>query len=710
MNWLKNLLISALIICTSFTGYSQGNIKIKASTSVGGASLNRGSTFDYVIYGNGNGDNQTRQLLFDIQYDKDNFEIVSVAHTGTGGNGGILPQNSNPTISYYNYPSYTYNLVTSGSGANNTSNGTTNYNNASYAYNTTSPYAILRVTLTWSTVSAMPYSSYSDFIKVTYRLKAASTSFTFNPIKLNFAAAWDKNGTQVNTIMESPLSTAVNMNQSYGKYVTANVDLNSNLYNLSALKVFFYDTLAKTTQAFSVTSTGAVDVTQSLLSANTVYDVSLAYESLKTLAIFNSAITISDFTTAQSEFTSMGLDGSNGQNLKTGQSLLAADINDNSKIDGGDLPRLLAQVVGLDTLTGIPTGASSNSWTMLPTWKATDVITSVGEVEWSYVTPGATSSTLRIDMRKFPTGVSPNTIKSIQLFDVYTGPIEYVSQDASWAQYTVPSTLIKSKDGSSIFNSYIRDINAGGVDYAFKVEFIFDVNPNYSWGAITTSNWKTITNPHAYFKTGALGTNAILDLKYLLYGDVNRSHSSQVITSSGGVSNVQTNAINSLQTNTAFKSMSIQTQAIGGWINTPYDLASIDVNMNNITVTSNSIEVPVSIDTKGIGLSGLQFEFIYDDSKMKFDELATTLPNGWYVFSSSKNGRVKFGALDQNKVNQFTGSTIPFKLKFSSIGDGVDILTSIRISSLMDASDSKGNQVGINLNTSQIKLTGYNNF
>jgi hypothetical protein len=28
----------------------------------------------------------------------------------------------------------------------------------------------------------------------------------------------------------------------------------------------------------------------------------------------------------------------------------------------------------------------------------------------------------------------------------------------------------------------------------------------------------------------------------------------------------------------------------------------------------------------------------------------------------------------------------------------------------MDASDAKGNQLGINLNTSQIKLTGYNNF
>jgi hypothetical protein len=28
----------------------------------------------------------------------------------------------------------------------------------------------------------------------------------------------------------------------------------------------------------------------------------------------------------------------------------------------------------------------------------------------------------------------------------------------------------------------------------------------------------------------------------------------------------------------------------------------------------------------------------------------------------------------------------------------------------MDAADQKGNQLGINLNSTQIKLTGYNNF
>jgi hypothetical protein len=691
---------------------SYGQQKFKAATFVGGSSLNRGDVFDYVIYGNGMNNATTRQLLFDVQYDKDNFEIVSVNHTGTGGNGGILPQNSTINLSWYNYPGYNFITVASGSSANNTTNGTTNYQWAQYNYGTTNPYAILRTTLTWSTTSAMPYNGYSDFIKIKFRLKAASTAYTFNPIKLNFVAGWTGSGQYDPTIMEAPLSTAVVMNQNYGKYVTAKVDLNSNLYNLSTLKVSFRDTATNSGVLFPVTSTGEVDINQSLLADNKVYEVSVMHDMDKTYTIYNNAITISDFTAAQNEFTSMGLDGSNGQTIKTGQSLYAADINRNKTIDGGDLPRLLAQVAGIDTLIMLPPTYTTGSggYMSLPTWKASDVSTIAGQTEWGYVTPGSASSTLRIDMRKFPTGVVPSSVKSVQLFDIYTGPVEYVSNDGTWAQYTVPSTLVKAKDGTSVYLASIRDINNQGVDYALKAEFSFDIDVNHSWGTITAANWKNITIPKTYFKTSTLGTNAILDLKYLLWGDVNRSHSSQVITSSAGAATVQTNAVNSLATNSAFRTMALQTQATGGFINTPNDVSSVDINLTNLTVTSNTIEVPVSLDTKGLTVSGLQFEFTYDPTKIKFEELVPTLPSTWYIFANNNNGKIKFGALDQNKSASLTGVSTPFKLKFSSLGSGVDLITSIKVSTIMDAADGKGNQLGINLNSTQIKLTGYNNF
>jgi hypothetical protein len=450
---MKKFLV-LLLTLVSLASYSQNPIKFRALSSVGGATLDRGGTFEYIIQANGNSNATTRQVLVDMQYDKDNFELVSVAHTGTGGNGGILPGGSTISLSYYNYPGYTFTTVSSGNSANNTTNGTTNYQYAQYAFSNTSANAILRTTLTWSTTAAMPYTSYDRLIVFTFRLKAASTAYTFNPIKLNFVSAWNASGVQEATLMESPLSTAVLMNQNFGKFVSAKVDLNSNLYNLSSLKVSFRDTATNQGQLFSVLADGTVDINQGLLAASKVYDVTLMHEMDKIYTIYNSAITISDFSTAQAEFTSMGLTATKGVNLNTGQALYAADINRNKAIDGGDLPRLLGQVAGKDTLMTLPAGytAGSGGWMSLPTWRAADATTTWGDVEWAYISPNSYSagvSALRIDMREFPAGTTPNQIKSIQLFDVYTGPVEYMSEDAAWAVYKVPSSFIKATDGTS---------------------------------------------------------------------------------------------------------------------------------------------------------------------------------------------------------------------------------------------------------------------
>jgi hypothetical protein len=703
---MKKFLTLGLLLM-SLTSFSQIKFKFpdtRVLTDIGGGVIDRGDQFDVMVHANGNGDANTRQLLFDFQYDQTNFEVISVTQTGTGGNGGILPQGSNIQLSWQNYPGYSY------AGNSTFTNGTQRYvSNATYVYNGTGSNAILRATLTWATASAMPYTSYSQIIVVRFKLKAASTANSFNPVKLNFVAGWNAQGVGVATVMDTPLSTEVIMNQNTGKLVTAKVDISSNLLALSDVKVSFRDTLSNIGQLFNVLSNGNVDINQSLLAENKVYEVSVMHSIDKTYAVYNGAITISDFTTAQSEFTSMGLDGSNGQILKTGQSLYAADINRNKIIDGGDLPRLLGQVVGLDTLVTIPSGYAmgSNGWMSLPTWRATDATSIAGQTEWCIVNVdgyGSGQARVYIDMRKF-NGLStlPEHIKSLQLFDLYSGPVEFMSKDAAWAFYKVPSTF--STISTSTFAPYIRSM--GNNDYGIKAEFSFNADPSNSWGSITSSNWKNITYPKTYVKTGVVGTNEILDLKYLLWGDVNRSHSSQVVTSLNGTSTVQTNAVNSLMTNTAFRTMATQSTS---FINTPNDISSIDVNLSNVTVTSNNVEIPVSLTTNGNAVSGLQFQFDYDPSKIKFEELKSDLPNSWYVFVNSVDGKVKFGAIDQNSKTPINGTNIPFKLKFSTIGSGVEILTSVKVSPIMDASDSKGVQLGINLNSTQIKLTGYKNF
>jgi hypothetical protein len=701
---MKNLLLISFFLI-SFTSFGQIKFKFpdtRVLTDISGGVIDRGDQFDVMVHANGNGDAVTRQLMFDFQYDQANFEIVSVNHTGTGGNGGVLPVGSNIQLSWQNYPGYTY------AGNSTFTNGTQRYvSNATYTYNANGSNAILRATMTWATTSAMPFNDYSQIVIVRFRLKAASTANSFNPTKLNFVAGWNGQGSGVATFMDTPLSTEVIMNQNTGKLITAKVDANTNLLNLSNLRVSFRDTLTNVSQNFNVLSNGNVDVNQSLLSENKIYEVSVMHETDKLNTIYNNAITISDFTSAQGEFVTMGLDGSKGQTINSGQSLYAADINRNKLIDGGDLPRLLSQVVGIDALVTVPNGYTQGSggYMSVPTWMSTDATTIAGQVEWAIITPNHYSqnvSRILVDMREFDATNTPEKIKSLQLFDLYVGPVEFVSKDATWATFRIPSGI--SSIGTSTYTPYIRNIN-GGPDFGLRSEFTFNDSPSNSWGAITTTNWNSFDFPKTYIKTGTIGTNTVVDLKYLLWGDVNRSHSSQVVVSNNGVASVVSRASNSLKSNTAFRTMSTES-----FINTPNTVPSIDVNLSNVTVTSNNIEIPVNVTTNGNLVTGLQFQFDYDPTKIKFEELSPNVPNTWYLFVNSVDGKIKFGAIDQGEKTPLNGNVVPFKLKFSTIGSGVDILTSVKVSSTMDASAVKGSQLGINLNTTQIKLTGYNNF
>jgi len=700
---MKNLLLISFFLI-SFTSFGQIKFKFpdtRVLTDISGGVIDRGDQFDVIVQANGNSDAVTRQLMFDFQYDQINFEIVSVNHTGTGGNGGILPAGSNIQLAWQNYPHYTY------AGNSTFTNGTQRYvSNATYTYNPSGSNAILRATITWSTTSAMPFTSYDRMLIVRFRLKAASTANSFNPTKLNFVAGWNGQGAGVATFMDTPLTTEVIMNQNTGKLITAKVDANTNLLNLTSLRVSFRDTLTNASQNFNVLSNGNVDINQSLLSENKVYEVSVMHETDKLNNIYNNAITISDFTSAQGEFVTMGLDGSKGQTINSGQSLYAADINRNKSIDGGDLPKLLSQVVGIDALVTVPNGYTQGSggYMSLPTWMSTDATTIAGQVEWAIITPNHYSqnvSRILVDMREFDATYTPEKIKSLQIFDLYVGPVEFVSKDGTWATFRIPSGI--SID-TSTYTPYIRNIN-GGPDFGLRAEFTFNDSPSNSWGAITTTNWNSFDFPKTYIKTGTIGTNTVVDLKYLLWGDVNRSHSSQVVVSNNGVASVVSRASSSLKSNTSFRTMSTES-----FINTPNTVPSIDVNLSNVTVTSNNIEIPVNVTTNGNLVTGLQFQFDYDPTKIKFEELSPNVPNTWYLFVNSVDGKIKFGAIDQGEKTPLNGNVVPFKLKFSTIGSGVDILTSVKISSTMDASAVKGSQLGINLNTTQIKLTGYNNF
>lgn len=603
------LLLIVPMFLLGFTVFSQAPIKFRLSASVAsdapdtvkynsqGALLHKGDQFVMYVSAAGNGNTSTRQLLVDFQYDNSALTLVSMTNTGTGGNGGILPQNSNAQESYYQYPGYSFKQTAN----NTTANGTTNYQNAQYNYAAGGPSTIVRYNLTWSGTAGMPYGGYWSMIKLTFKVKDTMVGYNMSPVQLNFVAAWSGTGTYDATTQENPLKIVPYLNPNADSYVNANIDINANLTAVAPMKVLFLDTATKIGYQYDVTTTGAVNVNQSQLKANTTYRVYGMVNMDKLYDLYNAAVTVSDFTGPQNEFVKTGLDGTPANiSMTTGASYLAADMNNDKIFNGADLPLLLARAVGQDTIVKLPTGYQAGTGGYMSVWTFRD----------------------------------------------------------------------------TAFNN------------------------------MSTTSWKTAEMFGVYFKTGALGDYLPLNLKYLLWGDVNRSHSSQVIRSNA----VITNAIPSLRTS-GITTNAVATMATG-YINTPNEVASIDVNLTNNVVTSNTVSIPVTVDTKSVSLSALQFEFSYDPALIKFESLSLGLPNTWYSFvNATTPGKVKFGALDKSlTASPLTGTATPFTIKFSTLVPGVDILTAVKVTSVMDASDLNGNQVGINLNTSTIKLTGYNHF
>ena len=194
--------------------------------------------------------------------------------------------------------------------------------------------------------------------------------------------------------------------------------------------------------------------------------------------------------------------------------------------------------------------------------------------------------------------------------------------------------------------------------------------------------WKTFANPF-FTQLQTSTVEQTVPLKYVLRGDVNLSHSSAVAAQAA-----------------TFK--------MGNFV-VP-GASSIDVTLNNVVVTGNTINIPFNVDTKTLKLSGLQFEVKYDPAKVKFEKLEVNTPS-WISFVNDDKGVIRFGALDRDFKNFMSGTAlVPFKLEFTSVQAGVNLNSSVQIHPTMDAADDKGKQVGINFNSTNIKLIGANFF
>jgi hypothetical protein len=99
--------------------------------------------------------------------------------------------------------------------------------------------------------------------------------------------------------------------------------------------------------------------------------------------------------------------------------------------------------------------------------------TSAGQTEWAIINPYNETlggHQLLIDEREFDgTGVSPNNVTSIKLFDIYDGPVTVNNVSGFWKTYVMPGNLT-TKITSSAFQSQLR-LQDGW--YGTRAEFVF---------------------------------------------------------------------------------------------------------------------------------------------------------------------------------------------------------------------------------------------
>lgn len=533
------------------------------SVNIRNGAIKKGDTVQLALaYKNNN--SVARSFYLDFEHQITAINFIDIVFPTAGAEGSSLPTGASATFQNQYYPGYTFNKNTN----NTTTDGVTNFRNASYAYNQSGNKAINRI---WINTASSSNLVDGTLAQLRFKIVNVDAGFSYDSVYFNAAESYGANYTGYTSVfMPKPRNSWITPIPSANALVNGKVSLSS-----VVPRIIFVDSATSVVRAQATPAADGTFFLGSELTPNTTYRVFAAIPADSIPPYLNRAVTVSDYTSAQNEFIKQNLDGTfTNANFKSGASWIASDIIMNKQFDGNDVTALFAQVTGVDTV-----------------------------------------------------------VKAV----------------AGQTLYNIPMLLANEYD------------------------------------TLSPAHWKSANLYGARFRTSTVAQD--LNLKYLIPGDINRSHSSQVVKPDGTI-----------------QSFSTTSRAV----NTPKANTTIEVSLNNVTVTGNEFTVPVAVDGKGASMSGLQFEFVFDPTKVEFKSVTTDVPT-WLVFASYGPGRVKFGAVDKDVKTPYVGG-IPFKLLFSTLQNGLDINSTIKVTSNMDASDMSGNQLGINLNTTTIKLTGYNNF
>ena len=232
-------------------------------------------------------------------------------------------------------------------------------------------------------------------------------------------------------------------------------------------------------------------------------------------------------------------------------------------------------------------------------------------------------------------------------------------------------------DGGDSYSIYASVSGLRPIDTA-KLISVFSKNEYDSLvlGANQWNDWASFINRGNFIFDSVTTVNLSLDIKYFVLGDVDRSSSSPVYD--------------------ANNNLIVGARYIG----------TMDVKIPDTYAGLNQpLYVPFNVSTNGVDNKGLQFEMKYDPSKVRFEDIVSNIQGPWlqYVTHDATTGVIRFGGMNNQTAGALNGDVMPFKLKFSPVGN-VDVTTYVYVRKLMDASDKEGDHFDIQLASDRIVL------
>ena len=262
---------------------------------------------------------------------------------------------------------------------------------------------------------------------------------------------------------------------------------------------------------------------------------------------------------------------------------------------------------------------------------------------------------------------------------------QYLKSGLSYLQADInKSTGLDGGDAYGIYASVagLKPIDTAGLIKVFTAsEYDGLVIGDNQW-----TSWPAYLDRLDYIYDSIGIANLVVNIKYAIVGDVNRSHSSPVFDAN----NQEIVAYNIV--------------------------GDLNVNVSNTFANvGEPLYVPMNVNTNGLQNAALQFEMQYDRTKVKFEEIVSNIQGPWlqYVNHDVETGTIRFGGMNNQKTGYISGNYMPFKLKFSPIGN-TDVTSYIKIRKLMDAADQNGDRFNVVLQSDVVtlssrKIPGYYN-